>query len=198
MVCVACASPDKPAVVGERPCPVLDASQLDAPLALPLDDASSASSVDASAASDAAATDPATITAAHVLALKPVALPAGDAHEKSVVTLKAVRASENLMPGLVIVRIVRQNFGRMRMCFENFINAYPTVRTAEVTTFFAIGSSGDVAFVDRSDSPDSLAHCMERTYAGLSYPRPDPPLMAAEVTMSFDATAIPPRHGARL
>ncbi len=193
---VACAASDKPAVVVDRPCPVNDAGVAEAS-----SDAGEgvfdASALEASAsvdASDAAAVDVALVNAAHALALKPFTL--ARSPSAAVVAYKALRTSANKLPPEVIVRIVRQNFGRYRLCFENVRRERSTIRTAEVTTFFAIKGSGEVAFAETEpvDSVDPLAKCIQAGIGYLSFPQPDPPLIAVELTLAFDANAIPPRR----
>ena len=162
---------------------LLDASSTDGNL-----DATSADG-----AADAIATVDPTIQAAHALELHAVDVPPPASREKQAVTFVSMRASTNAIPGRVITRIVSQNFGRVRLCVST---AAQPIHTADVTTFFAIRSTGDVAFAeaDPSLANVALAQCIQHVLAALSYPPPDPPLLAVEVKLHLDADAIPPQH----
>ena len=60
------------------------------------------------------------------------------------------------LPPEVIQRIVRQNFGRFRLCYENGLKTSPTL-AGMVTVAFVIGRDGKVSSVadNKSDLPDA-------------------------------------------
>jgi hypothetical protein len=87
------------------------------------------------------------------------------------------------LPPEVIQRIVRQNFGRFRICYESGLRRNPTLK-GRVTTRFLIGTDGDVpSSVDAgSDLPDeAVLGCIRRSFRGLSFPTP----ASGEVTVVY-------------
>ena len=79
------------------------------------------------------------------------------------------------LPPEVIQRIVRQNFGRFRLCYENGLRSNPNLQ-GRVAVRFVIGRDGSVSNVSNggSDLPDaSVIQCVIRAYYGLSFPQPE-------------------------
>ena len=79
------------------------------------------------------------------------------------------------LPPEVIQRIVRQNFGRFRLCFENGLRNNPNLQ-GRVSVSFVIGVDGSVSSVGNggSDLPDSaVVSCVVRSFGGLSFPQPE-------------------------
>jgi len=79
------------------------------------------------------------------------------------------------LPPEVIQRIVRQNFGRFRMCFEQGLVRNPNLE-GRVSVRFVIGRDGAVSNVANggSDLPDSqVISCIVSAYYGLSFPQPE-------------------------
>jgi hypothetical protein len=79
------------------------------------------------------------------------------------------------LPPEVIQRIVRQNFGRFRLCYENGLRGNPNLQ-GRVTVKFVIDRSGAVAMTadGGSDIPDSgVVGCVVRGFANLSFPQPE-------------------------
>lgn len=79
------------------------------------------------------------------------------------------------LPPEVIQRIVRQNYGRFRMCYEQGLSKNPNLE-GRVTVRFVIGRDGSVSNVSNggSDIPDSsVVQCVIRNYYGLSFPQPE-------------------------
>jgi hypothetical protein len=79
------------------------------------------------------------------------------------------------LPPEVIQRIVRQNYGRFRMCYEQGLAKNPNLE-GRVTVRFVIGRDGSVSNVSNggSDIPDSsVVQCVIRNYYGLSFPQPE-------------------------
>lgn len=83
----------------------------------------------------------------------------------------------SVSPGLppeIIQRIVRQNFGRFRLCYEQALRKSPKL-AGTVTVKFDIDRSGSVSKVSSStDMPDkSVSSCVERGFYNLSFPEPE-------------------------
>jgi hypothetical protein len=79
------------------------------------------------------------------------------------------------LPPEVIQRIVRQNFGRFRLCYENGLRNNPNLQ-GRVAVRFVIGRDGAVSQVGNggSDMPDSgVVSCVVRAFYGLSFPQPE-------------------------
>jgi hypothetical protein len=79
------------------------------------------------------------------------------------------------LPPEVIQRIVRQNYGRFRLCYENGLRNNPNLQ-GRVSVRFVIGRDGAVSNVGNagSDMPDgSVVQCVTRAYYGLSFPQPE-------------------------
>jgi hypothetical protein len=75
----------------------------------------------------------------------------------------------------VIQRIVRQNYGRFRMCYERGLQHNPNLE-GRVAVRFVIGSDGTVnhAANGGSDLPSGeVVSCVVRAYYGLSFPQPE-------------------------
>ncbi|MFO7179921.1 MAG: AgmX/PglI C-terminal domain-containing protein [Pseudomonadota bacterium] len=79
------------------------------------------------------------------------------------------------LPPEVIQRIVRQNFGRFRMCYEQGLGRNPNLQ-GRVSARFVIGRDGSVSNVSNggSDLPDSaVVSCVLSAFYGLSFPQPE-------------------------
>jgi hypothetical protein len=79
------------------------------------------------------------------------------------------------LPAEVVQRIVRQNFGRFRMCYEQGLTRNPNLQ-GRVAVRFVIGRDGAVSRVQNagSDMPDSgVVSCVVSAYYGLSFPAPE-------------------------
>ncbi len=90
------------------------------------------------------------------------------------VRMGATQVSGRLPPE-VIQRIVRQNYGRFRMCFEQGLARNPNLE-GRVSVRFVIGRDGAVSNVSNggSDLPDSqVVSCVVNAYYGLSFPQPE-------------------------
>jgi hypothetical protein len=90
------------------------------------------------------------------------------------VRMGATQVSGRLPPE-VIQRIVRQNYGRFRMCFEQGLARNPNLE-GRVAVRFVIGRDGSVSNVSNggSDLPDSgVVSCVISAYYGLSFPQPE-------------------------
>lgn len=92
----------------------------------------------------------------------------------SLIRLGKVEASGRLPPE-VIQRVVRQNFGRFRLCYTQGLSRNPNLE-GRVTARFVIGRDGAVHSVTNggSDMPDSgVTSCVLSAFYGLSFPQPE-------------------------
>ena len=90
------------------------------------------------------------------------------------VRMGATQVSGRLPPE-VIRRIVRQNYGRFRLCYEQGLGKNPNL-TGRVGVRFVIGRDGAVSNVSNggSDLPDSnVVNCVVKAFYGLSFPKPE-------------------------
>ena len=79
------------------------------------------------------------------------------------------------LPAEVIQRIVRQNFGRMRLCYTNGLRGNPGLQ-GRVSTKFVIGRDGSVSAARDagSDLPDqAVVQCIVSSFMALSFPQPE-------------------------
>jgi hypothetical protein len=102
------------------------------------------------------------------------------------VRMGATQVSGRLPPE-VIQRIVRQNFGRFRLCYENGLRNNPNL-TGRVSVRFVIGRDGAVSQVANggSDMPDGgVVGCVVRAFYGLSFPQPEGGIVTVTYPIMF-------------
>lgn len=79
------------------------------------------------------------------------------------------------LPPESVQRIVRQNFGRFRACYEGGLKRNPGL-AGRVSTQFVIGRDGAVSNVSDggSDLPDAAVRsCVQGAFRGVSFPQPE-------------------------
>ena len=102
------------------------------------------------------------------------------------VRMGAVSVSGRLPPE-VIQRIVRQNFGRFRLCYENGLRSNPDLQ-GRVSVRFTIGLDGNVGLAANggSDLPDgNVIACVVRSFNGLTFPAPDDGIVVVTYPIVF-------------
>ena len=91
------------------------------------------------------------------------------------------------LPPEVIQRIVRQNFGRFRVCYETGLKADPTLQ-GNVVVHFVIDATGTVANASETGStlkdPEVRA-CVTKAFRGLSFPQPEGGVVVVEYPITF-------------
>ncbi|WP_437647491.1 AgmX/PglI C-terminal domain-containing protein [Sorangium sp. So ce362] len=105
------------------------------------------------------------------------------------VRMGAVQVSGRLPPE-VIQRIVRQNFGRFRLCYERGLQRNAGLQ-GRVAVRFTIDQRGAVAKArdDGSDLPDgAVVSCVLRSFHALSFPPPE----AGSVDVAYPILFAPP------
>jgi hypothetical protein len=81
------------------------------------------------------------------------------------------------LPPEAIQRVVRQNMGRFRYCYERGLARNPSLQ-GRVATRFVIARDGTVSFASR-DEPDTdfadpaVVACIVRAFGALSFPQPE-------------------------
>jgi hypothetical protein len=91
------------------------------------------------------------------------------------------------LPPEAIQRVVRQNFGRFRFCYEKALDHNPTL-SGRVTASFVIGRDGGVSSVQNggSDLADAAAvSCVVRAFYGLSFPQPEGGIVSVTYPIMF-------------
>ncbi len=98
------------------------------------------------------------------------------------------------LPPEVIQRIVRQNFGRFRLCYENGLDKDPTL-AGRVVVAFTIRPDGSVAEVKGSgDMPDAkVVDCVTKAFWGLSFPQPEKGSVKVSYPIAFAPGDAPPK-----
>jgi hypothetical protein len=105
------------------------------------------------------------------------------------IRMEAVSVNGRLPPE-VIVRIVRQNFGRFRLCYQHGLDASPALK-GRVAVKFVIGADGSVTSVSGggSDMPDpGVVGCVTAGFRNLSFPAPE----GGVVSVVFPLVFTPP------
>ncbi len=88
------------------------------------------------------------------------------------VTVVPGKTSSRLPPE-VIQRVVRQNFGRFRICYQNHSAGRP-MKTERVSVSFVIGHDGAVSSATASGGGDAAFDtCVKNAFMALSFPQPD-------------------------
>jgi hypothetical protein len=91
------------------------------------------------------------------------------------------------LPAEIIQRIVRQNFGRYRFCYQDGLRNNPSL-AGRVAVRFVIGRDGAVSNVANggSDLPDpSVVSCVVRGFYGLSFPAPEHGIVTVTYPLMF-------------
>ena len=100
----------------------------------------------------------------------------GGAHQtKSPSVRQGVTQVNGRLPPEVIQRIVRQNFGRFKLCYENGLRTNPNL-AGRVAVKFIIDRNGAVSTASDggSDLPDQgVVSCVVRGFGNLSFPQPE-------------------------
>ncbi|AKU96916.1 putative abductin-like protein [Labilithrix luteola] len=102
--------------------------------------------------------------------------PGGGGHVAKAPVMRNPTVSTNgRLPPEVIQRIVRQNFGRFRLCYEAGLRQNPSL-SGRVSTSFVIARDGSVSQSQDSgsDLPDqNVVSCIVRSFQNLSFPAPE-------------------------
>jgi hypothetical protein len=91
------------------------------------------------------------------------------------------------IPAEVIQRIVRQNFGRFRLCYENGLRRNESL-AGRVAVRFVIGRSGGVTLAQDSgsDLPDQgVRQCVVSSFSTLSFPEPEGGIVTVVYPIAF-------------
>ncbi len=102
-------------------------------------------------------------------------------------TLVGTSVTSGHLPPEVIQRVVRQNYGRFRACYENGLRGNPNL-TGRVTARFIIGRDGAVtnAANGGSDLPDSkVVSCVLSQFYGISFPSPENGIVTVSYPIMF-------------
>jgi hypothetical protein len=94
------------------------------------------------------------------------------------------------IPGEVIQRVVRMNYGKFRGCYEMGLRGNPSLQ-GRVAVRFIIGNDGAVTSAANggSDLPDAgVVSCVTRAFYGLSFPHPDSGIVTVTYPIVFSAS----------
>jgi hypothetical protein len=94
------------------------------------------------------------------------------------------------LPPEVIQRIVRQNYGRFRLCYQDGLRNQPSLQ-GRVSVSFVIGRDGRVSNVGGSgDIPDQgVVSCVTRAFYGLSFPQPEGGIVTVRYPILFSPSS---------
>ncbi|MEZ4300310.1 MAG: AgmX/PglI C-terminal domain-containing protein [Polyangiaceae bacterium] len=93
------------------------------------------------------------------------------------------------LPPEAIQRIIRQNFGRFRTCYQDGLKRNPSLE-GRVTVRFVIGRDGSVASTSASGStlPDAgVVSCVARAFYGISFPQPEGGIVSVVYPIVFSS-----------
>lgn len=90
------------------------------------------------------------------------------------------------LPAQVIQRVVRQNFGRFRMCYEQGLARNPNLE-GRVSVRFVIGRDGAVSAVSGGgDLPDATTtSCVASAFYGIAFPAPENGIVKVTYPLMF-------------
>lgn len=95
------------------------------------------------------------------------------------------------LPPHLIQRIVRQTFGRFRLCYERSLRTRPGLE-AHITATFIIGRDGGVTRVSAAskDAPPAMVACVESAFYGLSFPKPETGVVTVTYPLGFSTEPV--------
>jgi hypothetical protein len=122
-------------------------------------------------------------------------------HEVRAPILRAASAPQSRVPPETIQRVVRQTFGRFRVCYESALRTNPLLE-GRVAVKFTIDPTGAVAVASDggSDLPDArVVACVVRAFASLTFPEFSAGVVTVIYPLRFtpEARPIAPRGPAR-
>ncbi len=98
------------------------------------------------------------------------------------------------LPPEVIQRIVRQNFGRFRLCYERGLLQNPKL-AGTVATKFVIDTKGSVTSAARDASTtlsdSTVVTCVTNAFSNLSFPQPEGGIVTVVYPVIFDPPDAP-------
>ncbi len=80
-------------------------------------------------------------------------------------------SSQGALDKAVIARVVRRQFGRIRLCYERALTRNPKLEVT-VTTTFLIGGNGAVSAASTAGADGDLTGCVSAVFRGLTFPQP--------------------------
>jgi TonB family protein len=105
---------------------------------------------------------------------------------KAIVRAGAQTVSGRL-PTDVVQRVVRQRFGRFRMCYEQALARDKTLR-GRLSVRFVVGRDGSVSNVSIADSElgNPLQSCVASAFAGATFPAPEGGIVTVVYPLIFE------------
>jgi len=105
------------------------------------------------------------------------------------------------LPPEIIQRIVRQNFGRFRACYEEGLRRRGPTLTGRIATKFVIGRDGivrDLALAESDMNDADVESCVTKAFGGLQFPVPEGGIVTVVYPIAFrppgsEDEAPPPR-----
>lgn len=113
--------------------------------------------------------------------------PAGSGGAKPPTIRMGATSVSGRLPPEVIQRIVRQNFGRFRLCYEKGLEKNPALE-GRVAVRFVIGRDGAVTSATNggSDLPDdAVIACIVKSFNALSFPQPEGGIVTVNYPIMF-------------
>ena len=112
----------------------------------------------------------------------------GSQHQPRLVFVSSAVSPAQRLPVEVVNRIVRQNYGRFRLCYEGGLHRAPEL-TGRVGVMFVIDRSGAVAQAGEEPSTTledrEVVHCVVRAFQYLSFPTPEGGIASTTYVLDF-------------
>lgn len=93
------------------------------------------------------------------------------------------------LPPEAIQRIVRSNFGRFRLCYENALVGNPSIH-GRIAVDFLIGRDGSVAMAKEGEGSEfanaEARACVVRAFSSLQFPEPTDGVVRVSYPLTFD------------
>jgi tetratricopeptide (TPR) repeat protein len=100
---------------------------------------------------------------------------------------------EGRLPPEVVQRIVRQNFGRFRLCYEAGLRSNPNLQGRVAVRFIIQRDGGVTAVNGGGDLPDAaVVRCVASAFNGLTFPQPEGGLVTVEYPIAFTPGVVAP------
>jgi acetolactate synthase regulatory subunit len=92
------------------------------------------------------------------------------------------------LPPEVIQRVIRQNFGRFRICYEELLRTND-VAAGRVSLEFVIDGSGAITQIKDSGSDmgdATMVSCITKAFSTITFPRPEGGIVTVRYPLIFN------------
>jgi hypothetical protein len=104
---------------------------------------------------------------------------------------------EGALPSREVERLIRQYYGRLRLCYSQGLKTNPQL-AGDLSVAFVIDTQGDVHGVSTTGSTlkdERVVQCCARTFGSMDFPPPDGGTVKVAYTVTFSVETPPPHKG---